>query len=203
MAWDGYRRLYYYPPATGFTDCALSVDELLVVKNGAGQCGSFYHLFAAALGINGIGPPSIVSAAVGENTGLGMIVNNWAWDSGDSGDPVYPYRLQLTGDHGGGMVPPSPDNRYGNLTSLPGAPGQNTPTPSEKVFGSHYILKLVDLSLYSGHGPYFDPSYGLEYRDAADFETQAIAGFARPISVSDGLWFAKRRIGTGAIYIIP
>jgi hypothetical protein len=50
--------------------------------------------------------------------------------------------------------------------------------PSEKMFGSHYIVK-VDSSLVSfGQGSYFDPSYGVTYSDANDLEAKAIDGYA-------------------------
>jgi hypothetical protein len=87
--------------------------------------------------------------------------------------PVPPQRPDL-------MVPPQPGGIYGDVTSLNTLAGQNTSPPSEKMFGSHYIVK-VNSSLYSfGQGPYFDPSYGVTYLDANDMELKAIDGYAKP-----------------------
>jgi len=49
-------------------------------------------------------------------------------------------------------------------------------TPSEKLFGSHYIVHAL-LPGMQGDS-YFDPSYGVTYTDAAAFQSKAVAGFA-------------------------
>ena len=77
----------------------------------------------------------------------------------------------------GEMVPPPDSNNpavFRNLVNSIGAPGQNSPTPSEKLFGFHEFVK------YSINGVirYYDPSYGLEYANNVDFHNQAIAGYA-------------------------
>jgi len=61
------------------------------------------------------------------------------------------------------MVPEPADRRYWDLINMDGLPGQKSPnTPSEKVFGYHLIV---------GYGGcYYDPSYGLIYEGAADFQ---------------------------------
>ena len=71
------------------------------------------------------------------------------------------------------MVPAQPGGVYGNLTSDAGLAGQNSPTPSEKIFGFHFIIK-ADLD-----GVYYDASYGVTYTGAADFETKAVAGYVK------------------------
>jgi hypothetical protein len=84
------------------------------------------------------------------------------------------------------MFPPLAS--YGDLQNCTGAPlqncigaaGQNSATPSEKVFDFHFIVKAgPDLLTTPGiGGPYFDPSYGLSYADPGDFERKAIDGYA-------------------------
>jgi hypothetical protein len=116
-----------------------------------------------------------------------MMVNNWQFDgSGTNMDPntrsQFPY---LTNAGAIGPANP-PTSSYGDLTNLIGAPGQNSPTPSVKTFFFHQII-TVDPSLLSTFNSFvpaangtslcFDPSYGLQYSGALDFETQAIAGY--------------------------
>jgi hypothetical protein len=75
---------------------------------------------------------------------------------------------------------------YGDLQNETGLPGQNSPTPSEKVFVRHFIVKIDPNLLTSfppGTGPYFDPSCGVTYTGPGGqtgFEGQAIAGYAKP-----------------------
>jgi hypothetical protein len=72
------------------------------------------------------------------------------------------------------MVPKQPGNLYGDLTSLSTLAGQNTSPPSEKVFGAHFIVKVS----LSGVSPsYYDPSYGVTYNGADDFENKAVDGY--------------------------
>ena len=77
------------------------------------------------------------------------------------------------------MLPPPnpPSRRYRDLTSKDGMPGQNSPTPSQKIFNvGHQIVKVG--------GFYYDPSYGSEYKEPTKsenelkFQTDATAGFA-------------------------
>jgi hypothetical protein len=69
------------------------------------------------------------------------------------------------------MNPPDPAGRYGDLVSLAGVPGQNTPTPSEKIFFNHIIV-------HPALGPtvYYDASYGITHSSEAAFE-QNIFGY--------------------------
>jgi len=77
------------------------------------------------------------------------------------------------------MVPAQPAGIYGDLASLDSLPGQNTSPPSEKMFGSHYIVKVIGSFYSPGQGPYFDPSYGATYVDANDMEFKAVSGYAK------------------------
>jgi hypothetical protein len=59
-----------------------------------------------------------------------------------------------------------------------GIPGQNNPNP-DSIFIDHEftVLKLNDNN-NKKNGTYYDPSYGLTYTSAADFEMQAMANYA-------------------------
>jgi hypothetical protein len=45
--------------------------------------------------------------------------------------------------------------------------------------------------------PYFDPSYGVAYSNEADFEAQAVSGYAIPVAdtPTSGRWEAKIKSG--------
>jgi hypothetical protein len=198
--WSG-TTLSYYPQGVGFQDCALNPEQLLTTSNQNGQCGSFAQLFQYALDMNGIATSFTSVGTANEDL---MVVKNWNWPQNPTQSTLpYGWILALEGEPGIGgtaigMVPLTPAQLYGDLTSLQGAPGQgeNNPpaggvpsgTPSEKVFGAHFIVKILDpiLAPPSQAGPYFDPSYGFWYADAADFETKAIAGYARGGFTGDG-----------------
>ena len=97
------------------------------------------------------------------------------------------------------MVPPNTPPTYGDMQSGEGKPGQNSLTPSEKVFAVHFIL-YVDPSIAGSAEPYFDPSYGVTYADQADFESTAVAGYATFEANSPGttvVWtdYGTRKIG--------
>ena len=204
--WDG-RSLYYYrdDPSNpvGFA-CAKNVNDLLQATNGDGQCGSFALLLEWSLAVNGIAvhlpssglpaPDSIVQVAWTEVADTDppvmvgtppipiyplMIVKNWRFaDPPSYSTPPYVYSMILGSSDF--MVPP-PSAGFGDLTNLTGIAGQNSVTPAEKVFGSHFFIK-VDPSLLAGTGlagPYFDPSYGVQYSGADNFEAQAISGYAQ------------------------
>lgn len=150
----------------------------------------------SALQLNGIGMPysttgqAVLIGVINVNRS-GFMVNDWTYSStpGTPGVPLYPgygWTLRLTSElqlesapvYGvfTGMVPANVPPTYGYMTSGTGLPGQNSGTPSEKFFGSHYILQ-ISADLAGGAGPYFDPSYGVTYEDPADFEANAVAGY--------------------------
>jgi hypothetical protein len=109
----------------------------------------------------------------------------------------------------GDMVPP-PAGGFGDLTNVSGSPGQGTPTPSEKVFLFHFIVK-VDANLFGVGGAYFDPSYGVTYASEADFEAKAIAcdaagkcgGYAIPDDPHPGHYFVEKSGTTARIMLTP
>jgi hypothetical protein len=78
------------------------------------------------------------------------------------------------------MVASPPLSGFGDLVNKPGLAGQGTSTPSEKVFGSHYVIHVLDSALLAAvsGGPYFDPSYGQIYTGPLNFESSAVDGYA-------------------------
>lgn len=219
--WQG-SPFYYYMFGNGFK-CATSVDDLLQSGNGDGQCGSFAQLLLYSLATNGISiqgrAPTLVSQAgltsVGAVDGTYMIINKWQIpQSGTSTNPYttappYPFPYNMLLNWPDYMYPALAS--YGDLTNEQGLPGQNSCvpgaippcTPSEKVFGSHYIVKVQSaLTSTSPPGPYFDPSYGVWYANPTDFESQAVAGYMYYPSVYVGSptpppYFVARKKGAG------
>jgi hypothetical protein len=123
-----------------------------------------------------------------------MVVKNWTFSS----SPTYPNSADFkwvmsfnpaalaAGDN---MVPAQSNGVYGDLINQSTLYGQNTSPPSEKVFGFHFIVKKTGVA----GGPYFDPSYGVTYSNAADFESKAIDGYLKNI----GGEFRVRKPGGG------
>lgn len=153
----------YYKLGQAQSAVPTTTDGLLQKANG--QCLAWTTLLLDSAKIQAMG--SLFHVAVnagGDDAELLMIIKNW--------DPVpadnTPLHLKLP--TGGSDYSCSGGNvQYGDMTSLAGLPGQNTPTPYIKIFGSHAIAK------YGNN--YFDPSYGTTYQNEQDFETKAIAGY--------------------------
>ncbi len=204
--WDG-RLLYYYEQGIGFEGCATSSVGLLTSPTGSGQCGSWARLFMDALAVNGIPSSFVTVTPIPGGANGQMLVNNW----GFSNSPTYPgnapriYQLILGLENGAccGMVTVPPSGPVlGDLTSVPGLPGQNSPTPSEKVFVRHFIVK-APANLNVG-GPYFDPSYGATYANDCDFERQAVAGYAEPIpNAASNYYYVQQPFGGCSVTLVP
>ena len=61
----------------------------------------------------------------------------------------------------------------GDMTNLPGLPGQNSPWPAEKIFRYHFLEATASDTLH-----YYDPSYGVVYPASdAGFQSNAVAGY--------------------------
>ena len=186
--WDN-RPLYYYKPGEGFTACALTPfgnlmnngtavqPGLLVNSTGSGQCGSFAYLLQFALASNGIGSQFVSITPL--NAQEDMLINVWGGFETNPGtfptESTYKWRVLV--NSGDPMVNADGTARtdFGDITNELGLPGQNTTTPSEKIFGRHFIVK-VDPSI--SLTPYFDPSYGAQYMNALDFQSQAVKAYA-------------------------
>jgi hypothetical protein len=204
-AWDG-RNLYYYkndgccyPAAVGFSP-ASEVDTagLLTSYSGSGECEALGFLLQDALAVNGIPSFYFQINTVDHSR---MLIKNWTFVpvSMYPGDPVWKWQMLVgTPDL---MVPHSPLDLYGDLISQPGLPGQNSNPPSEKIFGNHKILR-VDPSITLVSDPYFDPSYGVTYTDAAAFERNAVDGYMALFD-SDNFFHARKTGSGGNIVPFP
>lgn len=181
--WDG-RLLYYYKDGVGFSGCALDETDLLTTTNGSGQCGSFAYLLIGIAAANGIAADFV---SIGTADGASFLVKDWTFTSTSyskgtaTETPGYPdYQWKLVFNAAGDpMVPKQPGDQYGDLKNLTTLKGQNSAPPSEKDFGSHYIVKVT----VNPPMLYYDPSYGVTYAGAdktaasASFEANAVEGF--------------------------
>ena len=195
--WSGENCLSYYPSGVPFQGCALrSLDQLLAT--GAGRCGSFAILFQNVLAVNGIASTLIIAEPVNSAGELGMAIKEWGfYDSPRSfaGYP-YPYKFESTETNSAGQIVPNGMvpylSSYGDISNLYGASGQNTSTPSEKIFPDHAIV-------YVG-STYYDPSYGLTYTDTFDFAAKAVAGYWTIVDVDPaGVLRVKVNDGTSSV----
>jgi hypothetical protein len=133
-----------------------------------------------------------------------MLVNSWSFSNSPKYTDNAPWEYNFTPvvESGGfGMVPLPSNSVFGDLTSGPGIPGQNSATPSEKLFGRHFVVK-APANLNVG-GPYFDPSYGVTYSDKCDFESKAIAGYADRIAGTNAFYVEKPPSGGCNVTITP
>jgi hypothetical protein len=108
-----------------------------------------------------------------------MLVKNWSFPNLPTFTNTPPYDWSMVTSSLNEMIPP-PDPAtptvYGATTSDTGVPGQNSPTPSEKIHTNHAIVCVPATGLF------YDPSYGLTYTGPADSETQALDGYASKFS---------------------
>jgi hypothetical protein len=198
--WQG-RPLHYYK--LGFysgagSACSTMALSLLTSDTDSGQCGSFAHLLVNSFALNGIGSAWVDIAA---KNGAQFLINDWTagTPSYPNGPPVYSvvagplspewkpfvYKMEFNPAAlaiGNYMEPGQPNEVYGDLTSLPTIPGQNTSPPREKMFISHYIVAPL-LTTTLPVARFYDPSYGLVYEGPDDFEMRAVWGYMRPSAV--------------------
>ncbi len=191
--WNG-AVLAYYPAGVGFGSCAF--DERRLLRTGQGQCGSFAHLLINVLAVNGLGSDF---TTVDAKDGLDFLVKDWTF-----GAPSFPlapaFKWQIAFntkaiDDGDLMVPPQPGGVYGDLTSLNTLAGQNSAPPSEKVFIRHFIVKFTTGIDCTKDPCYFDPSYGVNYMDANDFENKAVDGYMDDFGDGKGLFRVEKSAG--------
>ncbi|HWY21205.1 MAG TPA: hypothetical protein VNX26_08295 [Candidatus Acidoferrum sp.] len=198
QTWQG-RKLYYYrndpngvPGVTiiGFEACALDESTLLLNEgftggsvsgagHNSGQCGSFAELLMASLAVNGI--KSSFARILPINPTMNFLVKNWTPPQSNLNGPwKLCFNPAAVSDI---MVPAQTGGVYCDLTSLPTLVGQNTQPPSEKIFSAHFIVKPS----VSGVPTYVDPSYGVTYSSASNFESSAVFGYydtAHPTGVT-------------------
>jgi len=146
-----------------------------VAGHNSGQCGSFAHLLIGALAVNGIHSAWAVVAPV--NQTQEFLVKDWSPPSSNQSGPWQLCESPGAFQVGDVMVPAPTNNLYCDLTSLGTLPGQNTAPPSEKIFARHFIVKPLNVS---GAPTYVDPSYGVTYASAADFQGKAVFGYFNP-----------------------
>lgn len=198
--WDG-RTLYYYKQGLGFSECPYDSKGILTSSSGSGQCGSWAYLLQDSLAINGISSSFVT---VTPTAAPWMLVKDWTFSNTPSypGNAPWIYNLTLVLENGGccGMVPLPQGSVFGDLTSSSTIPGQNTAPPSEKAFNLHFIVKAPP-GLSVG-GPYFDPSYGVTYSSACDFESKAIAGYAQQISGTTN-FYLEQPTGGCTVTLVP
>jgi hypothetical protein len=170
--WDN-RTLYYYQPNVNFASHPSDIAGLLAT--GRGQCGAWLELFGYSLTANGLTVTTVEVTPSAAPTETHLLVKNWTKQTGTQ-PPPYSWRItsfQSTSYFE--MVPLPAGNDFGDLVSATGIAGQNSATPSEKVFVLHYILRYGS--------KYYDPSYGVMYHDEFDMEDDAVHGFAaHPVS---------------------
>jgi hypothetical protein len=178
--WDG-RTLYYYQPGTDFSqNPGNSLSAFFIA--GTGRCGMWSLLLYDSWVINGVSCNKIGAFPYGQDPNHETInyffyVDNWGltnpanplpghYTSANPYTVTFPNEMQLLPNPPGGQ----PSN-YGDITSLSGHAGQNSPTPSQKIWGDHEFLQYTDNSLY------YDPSYGVIYTSELDFQTKSLMCF--------------------------
>jgi hypothetical protein len=182
--WDG-KKLYYYRAGFGWANSALNTQQLLASANssdpwaGHGQCGSFAHLLKDSAAANGVVAQWVDIETDNKTIGTTFIVKDWTTLRTSYPDPNYKYKLTLVTEADGstGMVAAGQGSDYGDLRKEPTLHGQNTAPPSEEWFRWHFIVKFGE--------KYYDPSYGVIYTDADDFESKAVWGYVLPVSGLD------------------
>jgi hypothetical protein len=182
--WEGDPLHYYNPAFPGVAPYQL-LQELL--QTGNGQCYLFRDLLIQAWRAHGIDARPILvkgrSATPGGEQAR-MLVKNWSL-----GLPIEAPEGTVFGTHfyhlewgGGGTTLGA---LYGSCRNDFGEPGQNTSTPSSKIFKWH-AFAAVGTGI--GTTRYFDPSYGLEYAGPEDFQEKALSGWAFPEPGSPGVF---------------
>ena len=175
----GTRTFKYY--SDGFDNSKADEEGILANPTGSGRCGGFMPIMGHALALAGVASQGVV---VDPPKGLSsnpqvravFLVKNWsATASTFSSAPPFVYQLVTYDDFsrgGNDMLPALNTNHYGDLDSGTGIPGENTPTPAEKIHYNHAILLV--------NGRYYDSSYGVEYKDGEELRSSALDYYAVP-----------------------
>jgi hypothetical protein len=171
--WDGQTLLHYYKAGLTFSEAALS-GHALIRTNHNGQCGAWRDLLWWALQANGFNWLQGAKVFLPSDAQF-MVVREWTFGATNTPDPDFAWQIELALNSEGGpeMVPESAIT--GPVQPDDGIAGQNTPKPAQKIFADHLVLK----NTWDNKNKYYDPSYGKVYTNGADFEAQALAGYAR------------------------
>jgi len=135
-----------------------------------------------ALRVNGIDSHEIRISTTDRSN---FLVKDWKFSTSPSftDEPLFKWKLVFNSQAINNMdlmVPPEPNGIYGDLTSRGTVPGQNSTPPSEKAFGSHFIVMVAPGQspvVDSSADQYFDPSYGVTYTNPSSFEIRAVDGY--------------------------
>jgi hypothetical protein len=192
-AWE--RQLYYYKPGTTFSQNpdpnlgqVYASDLLGTTYGGTGRCFNWCWLFYDAMVLNGAysfnssGNTQSINISIAANTyllirGFQVFVGG-QWESTDT----FPERNFFCINGGSDMQPPpnlGDPLVYGEFKNLSSLPGQNSAPPSQKLFLNHFIIQYRKIS---GDKVYYDPSYGVTYVDAADFQEKALLGYGAAVA---------------------
>jgi len=178
----GGTELHYYSPwNTNVTDTAG------LLSSGNGQCGAWAKLFIDVLKAQGLytnysATPSladdyvIVTPAPGYADGF--IVNSWrfAVGGGHSGLSDFPY---LNIPNSPFMVGDSYVWLYAEVTDQMGVAGQNSSNPCS-LFNNHEVVRIVHRDRSGTEvETFYDPSYGVTYRNMDDMEATSVSGYFR------------------------
>jgi len=167
------RTLYYYQPLFGFVNNETPATAMELLQVGRGDCDAWTDLLNMCTSIHGFtGTKYIVSPAYSNDTHF--LVNYLAFSSTPSctNYPLHKWLMLFRCTAGQSMTPPFTNGVYGDMTQQPGIEGQNTTTPSEKVFGQHVVLKFSQ-----DQSSYYDPSYKNKFASASAFETASVCGY--------------------------
>jgi hypothetical protein len=175
--WNGIP-LYYYKEGLSFSNTHISAWNLVSKPNHNGQCMAWADLLAAALAVNGCSSSQFQYARITPPYDAEyLLIKSWTFGAANASDPQYGWQDEATKTSDGDpeMVPLS--GVTGPVSPSSGVAGQNSPTPAEKIFTQHFVIKNT------ADSKYYDPSYGKIYLDATDFEAQAIKGYGRKTAV--------------------
>ena len=172
---DG-KPLYYYQPGLGFGNIC-SANGLLGNGDGNGQCGAWAQLFENALAINGVDGWTHITVDTSDDSDF--MIYKWSDLAQGDGDPAGCDKdgvvIQFKAQWEEMVTSPGKNNTYCDYVSgQDGLSGQNSTPPSEKVFIRHFIVKYK----IAGQPCYYDPSYGKTSKNEADFQENAVYGFA-------------------------
>jgi hypothetical protein len=165
--------LYYYQAGQPFSAGCTGTAALMSDHNG--QCHAWVSFYLNCMDLHGLGG-NATCVSVSPNPNVhpedeGLAVHNW--NKYNTGSQPSPYRWRIVSDNHNEyfeMVPLPPSGDFGDKTSTAGVPGQNTPTPAEKIFLRHFLVMFDN-----PRGANFkDPSYGVDYLDLNDMEVNAL-----------------------------
>jgi hypothetical protein len=188
-AWNDTTKLYYYKSGVSFP--FQNDDMWNLFGTGTGTCLAWKDLFGNCLLVHGISSAWVTATPKTNTVDLGFIVRKWAPQNNGSYPAPFQWIMNCRGINGD-MVPTQPGDIYGEMLAEGGINGQGG-IPSERIFLSHSFIKF-------GTGNYYDPSYGVKYTSADNFEANALDGFYNYKTNGVNSSILRRRVrGTGGV----